>query len=314
MTWADLVDQLAAELGGLAALARHLLDIAPEALALSPDPLTIERGLRRLRRRAHAEPNKYGLLLLRGLGIPRPFAAWAKDLGQYHSRCSDLPLDRRRDQLRLWNCPPTSASRSAIWIHLGLATIANDRGDAETRDHHLQIAEDQARHAEAAARTELALFQAVVAFDRGDRAAAAGELDRAEAGLEDLPDPDERADYQARLLDQRAYQLARGWREDPQRLTLALAVYDQIPIGPEAPPFAAFRREHGRAWCLWRRGDEEAALDASRSAARHAGDGGLLRFRGMALALQMDILGPGPAAEAIAARLRRMSRDPIGES
>ncbi len=40
-SWADVVDQLAAERGSLAELARHLSDVVPESAGLSPDPMTI---------------------------------------------------------------------------------------------------------------------------------------------------------------------------------------------------------------------------------------------------------------------------------
>lgn len=295
VTWGHLVDTLAEERGGLAQLARHLLDVAPESARLSPDPLTVERGLRRLRGHGHGEANKYGLLLIRCLGIPQAFQSWARELGQYHSRCSDLPVALRRDQLRLWNCPPISESSTALWIYLGLATIAHRQRDTEQRQQFMDLASYLEPHAEPSGRMEMALYRALLASDSGDTESARTKLHIADDIMDgmDEAESESRACYWARLQDQWAFLEARGWRQEPARLERALARYQSIP--EQHVPFADFRRDHGRAWCLWRLGRPEA-LEVARQAADHAGDGGFIRFRVMSLNLQAHILGEQGAA------------------
>jgi len=106
---------------------------------------------------------------------------------------------------------------------------------------------------------------------------------------------DARVCYRARLLDQRAYRAARGWRAEPARLAAARALIEAIPVG--GPPFAVFRRSHSLAWCLWRQGDP-AALASARAAVTAAGDGGYLRFRRMGLELLARIAEGEEAARA----------------
>lgn len=244
------------------------------------DVLTVERGLRRLRRRENAEGDKYGRLLVRTFGVPASQLTWARWMGQYHGRLSDLPVAMRRDQLRLWDRPPLSESPAAIWVHLGLAGLARRAGDVEAMERRLELARLQ-KNAPVDARLELLLLDAVVAMDRGQ------EMDWVPVAEELLAmEPPDGASYRARMLDQRAYAAARGWREQPSRLHDALALYDQIP--DEGDPFPRFRRAHGRAWCLWRLQDEGAAEEADR-AVQFAGDAGLMRFRCMALGLRWRI-------------------------
>lgn len=283
-TWSDLVDSLARERGGLAELARCLVEVSPSLR--EADPMTVERGLRRLRRRENAEGDKYGRALLRAFGVPEDLVTWARWVGQYHGRLSDLPVPMRREQLRLWDRPPMSESPAAIWVHLGLAGLARRARDEAQLARRLELARLQAAAAPEA-RLELLLLDAVVASDSGGAPAAL--LEQASSLLQGC-DPSERACYRARLLDQQAYSVARGWREHPERLEQALALYEAIVDA--GPAFARFRRAHGRAWCLWRLGRAESASEADR-AVRFAGDAGLLRFRCMALGLRGRILeGP----------------------
>ncbi len=305
--WQQIVDLRAAERGGLAELARHLQDVAPASARLSDDPQTVERGLRRLRQH-HGDGGRYGKLLLRCLGLPDTMLNWARQLGQYHSRASDLPLPMRHDLLQRWDCPPMSTSAAAIWIHIGLASIALQRRDLPQTRHRLDLARLFLKRAEPDARLEFELLAARI-VSRPDPAAAAHHLDRAADILQAAPlPPSPQACYDARLLDQRAFLASQGWRSHPERLQHALDLYDAIDDSPDAPPFAAFRREHGRAWSLWRQGHTQDALIAAQKACSHAGDGGLIRFRLMSLVLQSHILPAGPLRAATRHRADLLSR------
>ena len=306
-SWQDTVDQLAMERGGLAELSRHLIDVAPASSKLSDDPQTVERGLRRLRGRGNGDGGRYGRLLLRCFGLPGAMLAWARELGQYHSRSSDLPLERRLDQLRRWDCPPMTDSAAAIWIQIGLASVAFRLGDAEAAEQRLTLARPLQKRAEPAARLELDLLEARFAFDDSRPEETRRHLDAITDNLADADlDGDARACYTARLHDQRAYTLSRGWRQHPEHLERALALYDAIPLD-HAPPFAAFRRAHGRAWCLWRLGRRDDALTAAEEACTHTGDGGFIRFRIMSLTLMAHILGQGQRREALCRRAAQMA-------
>lgn len=297
-TWSDLVERLAAERGSLSALARSLQEAAPRGAALSDDPATIERGLRRLRGRGSLEADKYGRLLLRVFGMPETVADWARRLGQYHSPLSDLPVPLRRDQLRLWDRPPISASPLAAWIHIGLASVARREQQPADMHHRLALAGLVSRHAPPAAELERLLFVARLSDDPD------AVLDETATRLEEAAlSEDERACYTARLLDQRAYRAARA---PGGGIDAAAALYARIPAG--GPPFAAFRRAHGLAWCAYRRKQADAALALAREAEMHAGDGGLLRMRWMALTMQAHILAPGPEADALWVRAERIAR------
>ncbi|MCB9641451.1 MAG: hypothetical protein H6728_00040 [Myxococcales bacterium] len=308
-SWGDFLDQLATEHGGLAALARHLQDIAPPSARLSEDPMTVERGLRRLRHHENAPANKYGWLLLRCFGLPSSLVSWAREMGQYHSRSSDLPVHLRADQLRLWDRPPVSESKHAIWVQLGLASLAHRARDFEQLAHRLKLAKQVLHHAEPAAKLEVFLFEARLAADAGDEQTALAELRRVESLLADAAlSSEEYACYYARLQDQFAFVEKWGWKKEPDRLLRVLARYDSIPC-EDAPPFARFRREHGRAWCLWRLARKEEALLSIRVACDVAGDGGFLRLRCMALQLWAYILElQGDEAFELLDRARRIAR------
>lgn len=299
LDWAQLVDHLADEMGGLSELARDLQDAAPPGARLSDDPLTVERGLRRLRNRRHAEGNKYGRLLLRCYGLPRSVSAWAKEMGQYHSRTSDLPVALRADQLRLWSRPPIAESLDAVWVHLALAMVAHRRGDMQRVHREAELAQLTSSAQRPAAQLELLLLRARLA---AEPRAARVHLDACEAALSSVAAEDA-ACYRARLWDQRAYLLNRT-----EGLEAGLAAYERIP--EEGPAFVRFRRAHGRAYCLWRLGRAEEALDAARAAGRHAGDGGFIRFRLMSVLLEahIDVSGRGELL-ARAARMASVVED-----
>jgi hypothetical protein len=307
-TWADVVDHFVAERGSLAELVRHLLEIAPLERRGPVDPMTLERGLRRLRQRGHREGNTYGRLLLQHLGLPGAMQGWAQELGQYHSRSSDLPLPQRIAQLERWDRPPVSESPAAIWVHIGLASVAHRREQPEAIPPRLNLIRLLLKRATPAARAEAWLLLARLSMDAPEPARALEEIAAAEVATAEIADAEDRACYVARACDQRAYIVAQGWRDEPQRLQRALALYDLLADSPAAPPFARFRRAHGRAWCLWRLQALDEAAEAARLGIQHAGDGGFVRFRSMGLGLLANILGSeGEGAEA-AARAREMAR------
>lgn len=305
-TWADLVDTYVAERGSLAELTRTLYDLDPDALP--EDPQSVERALRRLRGRT-GTGDRYGRLLLRHFGLPGRVADWAREMGQYHSRLSELPVAVRRDQLRLWDRPPVSESAQAAWIHLGLATLAHRERDHPAMQRRLELAELGLHRAGVSARTELALFRARLATDQGDEACARRLLDDAAELTEELEDSEERTCLYARLMDQRAYIESRDWRERPELLLVAEAMYRTIP--ERGPAFVRFRRHQGLAWCLWRQGRPDALAQAAK-ASQAAGDGGYLRLRCIALSLSARILGPGDEADALLARVSAI-RSALGE-
>ncbi len=304
-TWCEYVDALKTELGGWSALAAALQDRVEDGVPEDPD--NVVRGLKRLRGRGQKVGGTYGALLLRTFGLPPQIAEWGRLMGQYHSRFADLPVALRRQQLTRWDRPPVSESPFAIWVHLGLASVAHRDRDLSEAKRRLALAGD-VRKPDPTARMEHALLAARLASDDGDLRAEGRALDDAEAHLNQggLPEPD-RACYHARLMDQRAYRASRGWREDPRRLTEALAHYESIDDGHEAPPFVVFRRALGRAWCHWRMGDDPLAGELCAVAARYAGDGGLVRCRVMALNLHARIEGDTATGRELLARARRLT-------
>ncbi len=321
-TWADLVDTLVAERGSLAELVRALYEVHPGELP--PDPLTVERGLRRLRSREVRSGDKYGRMLVRNFGLPLPIQTWARELGQYHSRLSELSLTLRRDQLRLWDRPPVSESAEAAWIHIALASLAHADADTDALARRLELAALGVGRAGIAARLELDLFRARLATDAGDLELAERRLAAVATCLSPEPEPAEfesgpaesgpgdlgtydRACLDARRLDQLAYLRARGWRGHPDRLTAAERVYREIPA--RGPAFVVFRRHQGLAWCLWRRGEPpQLAQRHVELAAQAAGDGGFLHLRRLALRLHARIVGPGEVAEELERRAGEILR------
>jgi hypothetical protein len=312
-TWADYVEMLADEVGGMAELARRFQERAPRSARIADDPMTVQRGLRRLTKRGNQEGDKYGRLLVRLFGMPELISSWARLMGQYHSRFADLPVPIRRDQLRRWDRPPVSESPLAVWVHVGFASLAHRDRDLEQAGQRLGLAR-LVRGTDVAAQLEVALFGARLASDRGmvsDERARVREARHLLAGTRAGLDPDEISDhdkacYFARIQDQEAYRISRVWRGEPGCLEQALAMYEAIPTG--GPPFAGFRREHGRAWCHWRLGNVALAERLERLAVAHAGDGGLVRLRVQALKLLANILGPVEESRAILDRASGLAK------
>jgi hypothetical protein len=311
LTWRMYVERLAERAGGWTALAEELVRVIGERAELPDDLLSIEKGLRRLARRGNQPGGQYGRWLLRHLGVPEDIEKWARWLAQYHRRFADLPLTLRLEQLRLWDRPPFAESRLAAWTHVGLASVhLRRREDADARIR-LERAREAAPRAGGAAIAEVALLDAYVATNDGDRARGEAYLDAAEraftgpaaAGVE----PDDRACLQARLLGQRAYHLTSPPPGATADVAGAQRLFEQITDGLELP-FVAFRRDNGLAYCAWKQGDTAAGLALARRAADHAGDGGFVRFRVLALNLIARMTPDADEARTVRDRAARLAR------
>ncbi len=298
-TWADYIAQLVTEQGSLASLALALASLAPTP----EDPASIERALRRLRKRGHLDGGALGRRLLRAFGLPASVEARLRWMGAYHSRFTDLPRSLCLDQLRLWDRPPVSESRARVWIELGLASVALRGRERDVAEVHLRRAKAASGH-DAAARAEVGLCEAFMANKAEAREQVEAKLAEVGRTLEQFELPaSERACLHARWIDQRAF-LANnpppGQQPDP---AAALALYRLIPSeGTE--PFVSYRRDAGMAYARWKLGERGEAIALAKAAVEHAGDGGFVRLRSMGLHLLSRILGD---AEGAAARERALA-------
>lgn len=295
-TWDDYLSALVAEAGTLTAVAWKL---AERGLG-SDDVASIERALRRMRGRGQRDGGSWGQRLLRTFGVPRAVEERLRFMGLYHSPFNDLPISVCLDQLRIFDRPPLSESRARVWLHLGYASIALRRRDFEEAGRCLGRSEE-ASAAPDEARVEQALARAYLLSRVGTEAEVEEQLAAAERALSAAPlEPAERACFQARLVDQRAFQLNyRGQH------AAALALYQALPEA-DIHPFASYRRDAGLAFGYSRAGQVDAALACARRACDHAGDGGYTRLRVMALLLIARIEGP-PAASATLERARAIA-------
>lgn len=295
--WGELVHAWRERAGGWTALAEELVRRGG-ATAQMPDNLeTIERGLRRLAQRGDRPGGQYGRWVERFFGVPPELASWLRWLGQYHSRFFDLPLSLRRRQLAHWDRPPFSEAAAGIWIDLGMASVGLRLGDSALRDTRLASARRRLERAPVAAVLEHALLSARI-DDPGGR-----WLDEAQRHLDDPAlEPVDALCYRARLLDGRAYARMRdgGTYEEGR------ALYAAIEEG-SGVPFVSFRRAMGLSYCAWKLGDPGSGERLALEAADHAGDGGFVRLRAMALNLASRI-APAERAAAHAARAEAMSR------
>jgi tetratricopeptide (TPR) repeat protein len=276
-SWDDYVSWLVEREGSLAAVAQRLAALR----AWKDDAGSIERALRRLRARGQRDGGTWGARALLAFGLPDAASARTRWMGAYHSRFTDLPLPVCEDLLRLWDRPPIAdAPPSALFLALGQATCALRRQDRARADPHLARARSLTRGAPPDARAELLLVEAFVASDTA-------LLAPLPALLAEPMDPADRACLHARHVDQLAYgHNQRGDYEESERL------YRSIPDA--APPFALSRRANGLAYLRHRQGKREEAARLATEAASHAGDGGHLRIRGMALSMLARVLGsPG---------------------
>ena len=296
-SWSDLVDAFVKDHGTLAAVAWKLIDHGT-----GDDVASIERALRRLRGRGQLDGGIWGQRVLRVFGVPTTIEARLRWMGLYQSPFNDLPLALCRDQLRLWDRPPISESRARVWIQLAHASCALRQQRFDEAEQHASSVSDTS---DVAARIEAKLVLAYIASKRDDDARVAALLDAAESLLRESPagafDAITQACFEARLVDQRAYQLNRAADH-----AAALALYEALPDA-DLHPFASYRRDAGRAYGHLRAGRIDRALELAHRACEHAGDGGYTRLRAMGLLLLVKI---DPAnhvalerARAIATRL-----------
>lgn len=290
LSWGDYVDALVAAHGTLAAVAEKLA----AHRAYVDDVASVERALRRLRARDQLAGGTWGARALAAFGLPDAASARSRWMGAYHSRFVDLPVPLCQDLVRLWDRPPVSEAPGArAWLALAHASNALRAADRSAAALHLQRARASIGAAEPAARVELLLTEAFVA-SRGEPARVPELLAEVEPLLA-LPMPEEdRACLVARWIDQRAYE-ANHAPGGPEGAARAEALYRTLPERA-APPFALCRRANGLAFARWKQGHREEAIAFAREAVRHAGDGGHLRLRAMALTMLGRILGEAEGA------------------
>jgi len=307
LTWEAYLDHFVAECGGWTSLADELLRRAAGAAEAPEDLQSVEKGLRRLARRQHRPGGQYGRWMLRLFGVPSGVEDWARWLGQYHSRFADLPSSLRLEQLRLWDRPPVSESRISAWIQVGLASVFHRLTDLEGCRSRLRLALAGAERAGPGAVIEAKLFAARLATDEGDRVTAEALFDEVESILGGSAlRTDDHLCYRARLVGQRAFHLTKPVNGAPAELERALAMFQQLEEAPDLP-FVCFRRCAGLAYCTWKLGDAEEGARLALRAVEHAGDGGFVRFRIMALNL-LSRMVPEEEARAINARAGRLAR------
>ncbi len=305
-TWAEYIAAWTQDHGGWTHLADALIRRAGDAVDIPQDPQTVERGLRRLARRAHQSGGQYGRWMLRFFGLVSPVEELVKWMGQYHTRFSDLPAALRLEHLTLWNRPPVAESAWSCWLHVGIAHVHASRADLVACDQSLQRAERLAAKAGPAAEIEVSLLRAELETDARDHAAAQIRMDHLDRRLhaEHLQPSDDRV-YRARLQHLRALHHTRPLAGRTPDLRQAQALYQGIDEDPYVP-FVSFRKAAGLAYCAWQLGDLAEAVQLAERAVEHAGDGGLVRMRVMALNMLSRTLH-GARATSVNERARRMA-------
>lgn len=295
-SWADHVAWLVEAHGSLSAVAERLSALR----GYEDDVATIERALRRLRARGQRDGGAWGARLLAAFGVPGAVDARARWMGAYHSRFTDLPLPVCRDLVRLWDRPPVSdAPASRVWLALAHATCALRGNEPDAAAVHLRRARASIAKAPPEARVEIHLVEAFLA-SRADIPAVPGLLARVEPLLAEPMPSQDRACLYARWIDQRAYEKNRVAEGKPPDNAGAESLYRTIPEDG-APPFALCRRASGLAYARWKQGFPGEAASFARRACDHAGDGGHLRLRAMALNMLARIT-TGPESDAARAR------------
>lgn len=286
LSWADYVDFLVETHGSLTAVAEKLAS----ARAYADDVASVERALRRLRKRGYLEGGVWGARALQVFGLPGAAAARARWMGAYHSRWSDLPVSLCLDLVRLWDRPPVNeAATTRTWLALAHTSCALRQNDHEAAHGHLRRARASFSLAPAEARAEILLTAAFLA-SRDDRSQVDSILRDVSPILDEEMDAIDRACLRARWIDQRAYEI--NHRHDGERaaaLEEAQALY--ASIDPAGVPFAEFRRQNGLAYTHWKLGRPDEGAQCARQAAEAAGDGGHLRLRAMALSMLSKIVG-----------------------
>ncbi len=277
-TWGEYLEWLVRSLGSLTAVAEKL----SATRGFTEDIGSIERALRRLRDRGHAPGGKWGQRAIDVFGLPAHIETRVRWMGAYHSRFTDLPVAICEDLVRLWDHPPaTDAVGTRSWILLARVTVALRRNDVDTAAVHLAQARLGAASLSPEARIEILLASAFIA-SRKDPAAVGALLEQVGPLLREVVDDDERSCLHARWIDQRAYELNKG-RNRPPDPAAAERLYREIDLA--GPPFVLCRRANGLAWVRWKQGHADEGAAFAREACRHAGDGGHLRLRAMALAM-----------------------------
>lgn len=295
-SWADHVAWLVDKYGSLAAVAEKLCALR----GYKEDVATIERALRRLRSRGQLDGGSWGARTLAAFGLPGAVDARARWMGAYHSRFTDLPLPVCRDLVRLWDRPPISdAPASRIWLALAHTTCALRGNESDAAATHLRRAHASFAKAPAEARSELLLVEAFMA-SRVEVRKVPALLAQVEELLEEKMPANDRACLFARWVDQCAYEKNRVAPGKTPDHAGAEALYRRIDER-SAPPFALCRRANGLAYALWKQGHSDEAAAFARRAAEHAGDGGHLRLRAMALNMLARIV---TGAESELARQR----------
>ena len=299
--WAAYVDFVVEREGSLTAAADRLAG----ARAYKDDVGSVERALRRLRHKGTGDGGRWGTRALATFGMPDEIMRRLRWMAVYHSRFTDLPVPIAADLVRAWDRPPVNGSRSArTWIALAHASIALRRADLAGALDHVGGARADLASAPATARLEALFVQAYVASrlspsDVGDLLAEAEQL------LPEVADAEEQSSLAARLADHHGYALGRA---SPPDHAGAEAVYRALPEA-DATPFVCARRASGLAHALWKQGRTDEAAALARAAVSHAGDGGHVRLRAMALSLLARIAGGDEGeraharAVAISARL-----------
>jgi len=290
LSWGDLVSGLVEEHGSLTQVAWKLIEHAS-----GDDVASIERALRRLRNRAQLDGGVWGQRVLRVFGVPASIESRLRWMGLYQSPFNDLPVALCLDQLRVWDRPPISSSRARVWVQLGFASCALRQQQFAVASAHVAQANAAVAGLDAhydIARVEALLIDAYVASRTQHEATVTALLDRVSPLLATL-DLADAACCQARLVDQRAYQLNR--RDEH---AAALALYDALPDA-DVHPFASYRRDSGRAYGQYKLGRRDQAIALAERACEHAGDGGYIRLRAMGLLLLARILGPSAGGAAV---------------
>ncbi len=261
------------------------------------DAGSVERALRRLRARGQQDGGAWGTRALLAFGLPGAVDARTRWMGAYHSRFTDLPVPLCQDLVRLWDRPPVSEAKACrVWLALAHASCSLRLADRAGAAVHLRRARVGRRHAPHEAQAELLLAEAFVA-SRDEVTRVPALLAEVEPLLAlDMPAED-CACLHARWTDQLAYERNKGRGGQAPDHAGAEALYRAIVVAG-APTFALCRRANGLAYARWKQGHRDEGVALAREACRHAGDGGHLRLRAMALSMLGRILGGAPGAEA----------------
>jgi hypothetical protein len=294
-SWAELIANLVAAHGSLAAVAAHLA----ESRAFAEDVQSAERGLRRLRLR-QGDGGVWGARVLRCFGLPTAITGRLRWMGQYHRRFTDLPASLCIELLRPWDRPPVNQSPARIWLVLAHLNLVLRRRDDPTA--LLTVGRQLAHRAPPVAQAEWGLLQAFV-DSRCDRHSADAMLKATGHIIDQVAEPHDRACLFARWIDQIAYPLKRQTHQPPDH-EAALALYAQIPS--DGPPFARCRRANGLGWTTLKLGDRIGARLHAQASVEAAGDAGSLRMRAMALNL-LAKTSDGVAAESARARAAQIA-------